>query len=132
MNCVTEYMLREISIGVGNVVVDMNMTSVNLMWTTNMAYNFSYFITLSANSVNMITISVNESFVKLSLQLNLSYFIDIYYEVNGTRKYLENFQILWFTVNNYFIHENITTSKIKTLTNESSLFQNNNNFIRNR
>ena len=88
MNCVTEYMLRETSIGVGNVVVDMNMTSLNLMWTTNMAYNSSYFVTLSANSVNVMTISDNESFVKLSLQLNLSYFIDIYYEVNGTRNYL--------------------------------------------
>ena len=115
MNCVTECMLRATSIGVGNVVVDMNTTSFNLMWTTNRAYNSSYFITLSANSENVMNISTNESFVNLILQLNLSYFIDIYYEVKGTRNYLENFQILWFTVNNYLTQGNITTSKNQTL-----------------
>ena len=73
MNCVTECMLRATSIGVGNVMVDMNTTSFNLMWTTNMAYNSSYFITLSANSENMINISTNVSFVDLILQINLSY-----------------------------------------------------------
>ena len=60
MHCVTECMLRATSIGVGNVVFDMNTTSFNLMWTTNMAYNSSYFITLSANSENEMNISTNE------------------------------------------------------------------------
>ena len=78
MNCVTECMLRASSIGVGNVMVDMNRTSFNWMWTTNMAYISSYVITLSANSENVMHISTNEVFVNLILQINLSYCIDIY------------------------------------------------------
>ena len=100
MNCVTEYMLRATSIDVGNLMVNMNTTSFNLMWTTNMAYNSSYFITLSANSENVMNISTNESFVNLILHMNLSYCIDIYYEVNERRERLEYLQILWFTDNN--------------------------------
>ena len=115
MNCVTECMLRATSIGVGNVVVDMNTTSFNLMWTTNMAYNSSFFITLSANSENVMNISTNESFVNLILQTNLSYYINIYYEIYGTRRYLEYFQILWFEYNNSLAQGNITGSKNITL-----------------
>ena len=88
MNCVTECMLRATSISVGNVVVDMNTTSFNLMWTTNMAYNSSYVITPSANSENVMNISTNESFVNLILHINLSYCIDIYYEVKERRERL--------------------------------------------
>ena len=50
MNYVTECMLRVASIGVNKVVVDMNNTLFNLLWTTNMAYNTRYFITQSAKS----------------------------------------------------------------------------------
>ena len=67
MNCVTECMLRATSIGVGNVVVDTNTTPLSLMWTTNLVYNSSYFLTLSANSENVMNISINESFVNLTL-----------------------------------------------------------------
>ena len=115
MNCVTECMLRATSIGVGNVVADMNTTSFNLMWTTNMAYNSSYFITLSANSENVMTISTNESFVNLILEINLLYDIDISYEVNERNYYLERFKILWFTNNNSYIQGNITGSNNATL-----------------
>ena len=115
MNCVTECMLRATSICVGNVVVDMNTTSFKLMWTTNMAYNSSYFITLSANSENVMNISTNESYVNLILQINVLYYIDIYYEVNRMRKYLETFQILWFK-HNSLIQGNITGSINKSLT----------------
>ena len=111
MNCVTECMLKVTSIGVGNVVVDMNTTSFNLMWTTNMDYNSSYFITLSANSENVMNISTNEALVNLILQINVVYVVDIYCGVNVTRNYLEHFQILWFTNGNSFIQGNITGSK---------------------
>ena len=116
MNCVTECMLRATSISVGNVVVDMNTTSFNLMWTTNMAYNSSYFITLSANSENVMNISTNESFVNLILHIHLSYCIDMYYEVKERRERLEYLQILWFTVNNSFVQGNIRGSQNKSLT----------------
>ena len=115
MNCVTECMLRATSIGVGNVVVDMNTTSFNLMWTINTAYNSSYFITVSANSENVITISTNESVVNLILEINLLYDIDISYEVNERNYHLERFKFLWFTNNNSFIQGNITGSKNTTL-----------------
>ena len=111
MNFVTECMLRATSIGVVNVVVDMNTTSFNLMWTTNMAYNSSYFITLSANSENVMNILTKESFVNVILQTNLSYCIDMYYEVKETRKRLEYLQILRFR-DNSFIHGNIRDHKI--------------------
>ena len=114
MNCVKECMLRATSIGVGNVVVDMNTSSFNLTWTTNMAYNSSYFITLSANSENVMNISTNESFVNLILQINVLYYIDIYYEVKRMRC-LETFQILWFK-DNSLIQGNITGSKYKSVT----------------
>ena len=89
MNCVTECMLRATSIGVGNVMVDMNTTSFNLMWTTNMAYNSSYFISLSANSENVMNISTNESFVNLIFQIKiyLSYSMVIYYEITKLLKW---------------------------------------------
>ena len=115
MNCVTECMLRATSISVGNVVVDMNTTSFNLMWTTNMAYNSSYFITLSANSENVMNISTNESSVNLILQINLSYCMDVYYEVSRT-KMLATLQVLWFRGDNFLIQGNITVSKNLILT----------------
>ena len=115
MQFVTECMLRATSIGVCNVVVDMNITSFNLMWTTNMAYNSSYFITLSANSENVMSISTNESFVTLILQINVLYYIDINYELNKMRRYLDTFQILWFK-HNLLIQGNISGSKNKSLT----------------
>ena len=112
MNCVTECMLRATSIGVGNVVVDMNTTSFNLMWTTNMAYNSSYFITLCANSENVMNISTNESFVDLIIQTNLSYSMVIYYNFNGVRKHLSNLQVWWFENNN---SRNITIESTSTI-----------------
>ena len=115
MNCVTECMLRATSIGVGNVVVDMNTTSFYLMWTTNMAYNSSYFITLSANSENVMNISTNESSVNLILQTNLSYCMDVYYEVSRTRM-LATLQVLWFRGDNFLIQGNITVKKNLILT----------------
>ena len=115
MNSVTECMLRATSIGVGNVVVDINTTSFNLMWTTNIAYNSSYFITLAANSENVMNISTNESFVNLILQINLSYYINIYYEMNEARKYFKSFHILWFEYNNSLIQGHIKGSKNETL-----------------
>ena len=116
MNGVTECMLRATSVGVGDVMVDMNTTSFKLTWTTNMAYNSSYFITLSANSENVMNISTNESFVNLILQTNLSYCIEIYYEVKETRKHLEYLQILMFKDNNSYIQGNIKGSQNKSLT----------------
>ena len=115
MNCVTERMLRATSIGVGNVMVYMNTTSFSLMWTTNMAYNSSYFITLSANSENVMNISTNESFVNFILQINLLYSMDIFYNVNGTRKRLTTLQIVWFR-DNTLIQGNFTRSSNQILT----------------
>ena len=129
MNCVLECMLRATSIDVGNVVVDMNTTSFNLMWSTNMAYNSSYFITLSVNSENVMHISTNEVFVNLILQINLSYCIDIYYEVKETRKRLEFFQTLLHTNNNYLNQGNITGSKKKLRINFISTYNCSSNSI---
>ena len=107
MNCVTECMLRATSIGVGNVVVDMNTTSFKLMWTTNMAYNSSYFITLSANSENVVNISTYVPYVNLMLQINLSYSMDIYFEVNKQKYIIATLQLLPFRGNNYHTQGNI-------------------------
>ena len=115
MSCVTECMLRATSIGVGNVVVDMNTTSFNLMWTTNKAYNSSYFITLSANSEDVMNISTNESFVSIILQINLFYSMDIFYKCNGTRKDLTSLQIVWFR-DNTLVQGNFTRSSNQILT----------------
>ena len=114
MNCVTECMLRATSIGVGNVVVDMNTTSFKLMWTTNMAYNSSYFITLSANSENVMNISTNDSFVNIELQINLLYSMDIFYKDNRIRKHLTIIQIFWFRENK-LIQGNFTSSNHQIL-----------------
>ena len=65
-------LLRATSFGVGNVVVYMNTTSFNLMWTTNMAYNSSYFIALSANSENVMNISTNVPYRKSDCNLYVS------------------------------------------------------------
>ena len=91
MNCVTECMLRATSIGVGNVMGGMNTTSFKLTWTTNRAYNSSYFITLSAISENVMNISTNVSVVNVILQTNLSFSMDIYYTFNGVQKHLSKF-----------------------------------------
>ena len=115
MNCVTECMLRATSIGVGNVVVDMNTTSFNLMWTTNMAYNSSFFITVSANSENVMNISTNESLVNLILQINWSYSMVIYYEVNKQKYIMVTLQLLLFRGNNYRIQGNILGSENLTV-----------------
>ena len=115
MNCVTECMLRATSIGVGNVVVDMNTTSFKLMWTTNMAYNSSYFITLSANSENVMNISTNESFVNLILQIDSAYSMNVYYEVDGIKMNIETLQILWYRGSNFLIQGNITIGSKKQI-----------------
>ena len=117
MNCVAECTLRATSIGVGKVVVDMNTTSFYLMWTTNMAYNSSYFITLSTNSENVMNISTNESFVNLILQIkiNWSYSIVIYYEVNKQKYIMVTLQLLQFQGNNYRIQGNIMGSENLTV-----------------
>ena len=131
MNCVTECMLRATSIGVGNVVVDMNTTSFNLMWTTNTAYNSSYFITLSANSENIINISANESFVNLILQINLPYSMDIYLEVNSTKMFIPTLQVLWFRGDNFLIQGNIIGLKNQNLTVICTSINNCSNYITN-
>jgi len=88
MNVFLECMLKGTRFHVDNVVINLNTTSFYLMWTTNIAYNSSYFLILSANSENLWNISTNESFVNLNLNINISYSVDIYYEVNATRKKL--------------------------------------------
>ena len=115
MNCVTECMLRATSIGVGNVVVNMNTTSFNLMWTTNMAYNSSYFIPLSANSGKLMNISTNEVFVNLILQINLSYCVDIYYEVKEQENALNFFKFCCMLIIILVFKETLQEKKQKTL-----------------
>ena len=117
MNGVTECMLRATSIGVGNVVVDMNTTSFNLMWTTNMAYNSSYFITLSANSENVMNISTTKASVNLILQIkiNWSYSMVIYYEVNKQKYTMVTLQLLQFQGNNYRIQGNMGSENLTVI-----------------
>ena len=55
-----------------------------------MAYNSSYFITLSANSEIVMNISTNELSVNLILQVILYYsMVVVYYEVDGIKMNIE-------------------------------------------